>query len=69
MPIKPANTPEPTGGNDDLITELLAFRQHAIGFAVSSERLLEALGYPVQTAIVTRRERRQLTRVTRKRNI
>ena len=69
MLTKPTNTPEPTSGNDDLITEILAFRQHAIGFTVSSERLLEALGYPVQTAIVTRQERRHLTRTTRKRNI
>ena len=47
---------------DKQVEQALAMRQYAIGLALSTERLLETLGYPVESAIVTRRERRRLTR-------
>lgn len=43
----------------DILTErLLDVRQYAIGLAVATERLLETMGHPVDSAIVTRAERR-----------
>ena len=67
--------PEPiysTNGDDaDRIAgELRALRQHTIGLTIAAERLLESLGHPVESAIVTRRERRaNLTSQRRKRNM
>jgi hypothetical protein len=55
--------------NSGLQSELLEVRQYAIGLAVATERLLETLGHPVESAIITRYERRNLTRTIRKRNI
>ena len=66
MPIKPANTPEPTGITD---SELLDLRADLIRLTVRLERVLEAQGYPIRTAVVTRQERRYLTRTIKKRNI
>ena len=60
---------KPEGTNADLVAAVLSVRQYAIGLAVSSERLLEVLDHPVESPIVTRRERRHLTRRPRKRNI
>lgn len=60
---------EKSEDRDRITAELLTFRQHAIGLAVSSERLLEMLDYAVESAIVTRHERRILTRRIRKRNM
>lgn len=47
-------------------SELLQVRQYAIGLTVATERLLEELGYQVDSAVVTRRERR-LTSIRRTR--
>ena len=62
--------PDPTyttdQDDDRLTAEILAIRQQAIGMAVTSERLLEALGRPVKSAIVTRRERRNSVRRERR---
>jgi len=66
MPIKPANTPEPTGITDSVLLEL---RADLIALTLRVERVLEASGRPVRTAVVTRQERRHLTKVIRKRNI
>ncbi len=49
--------------------ELISLRSDAVSIAVGSERLLEALGFPVQSAVRLRVERRNLTRKTRRRNI
>ena len=65
--------PEPvysTNGDDvaQIADELRTLRQHSIGIAIAAERLLESLGHPVESAIVTRRERRaNLTRRNKKR--
>ncbi len=49
--------------------ELVNLHSDAISITVVSERLLEALGFPVESAVRLRVERRNLTRKTRKRNI
>jgi hypothetical protein len=59
--------PEPTyttgpPSNDVLAERILELRQYAIGLTVSYERLLDSLGYPVESAIVTRLERRRAIR-------
>ena len=45
---------------------LLQVRRHAINLAIATERLLESLGYPIETAIITRKERRHLTHEDKK---
>ena len=62
--------PEPVYSTnaDRIAGELRALRQHTIGLTIAAERLLESLGHPVESAIVTRRERRaNLTRRNKKR--
>ena len=64
--------PEPTystnGENLDKATveairrELINLRSDAVSIARNSERLLEALGFPVESAVRLRVERRRLTR-------
>ena len=59
--------PEPTYttgpvNNDVLAERILELRQHAIGLTVSYERLLDYIGHPVESAIITRYERRQVVR-------
>ncbi len=49
--------------------ELVNLHSDAVSITVVSERLLEALGFPVESAVRLRVERRNLTRKTRKRNI
>jgi len=56
------NQPEKSEQTDQTTAHLLSMRQFAIGLTIETERMLEALGHPVQSAIVTRRERRNLTR-------
>lgn len=59
--------PDPTystNGDDDntAATWRLALRSELISAIIQIERELESTGVPVKTAIVTRRERRSLTR-------
>ncbi len=54
--------------NESIRSELLEVRQYAIGLTVATERLLESLGHPVESAIITRQQRR-LTRNNHKRKI
>ena len=59
--------PEPTnntnGVNNDVLAErILELRQHAIGLTVSYERLLDYIGHPVESAVITRQERRRVIR-------
>ena len=53
---------EPDSVEDDQLDKttsgLLEVRQFAIGLTRATERLLESLGHPVESAIVTRKERR-----------
>lgn len=60
------NEQQQTIREQKLHSELLQVRQYAIGLTVATERLLEELGYQVDSAIVTRRDRR-LTTTRRKR--
>ena len=43
---------------DETVQGLLEVRQFAIGLTKSTERLLETMGYPVESAVRTRKERR-----------
>lgn len=59
--------PEPTystNGDADarLIADVIALRSDMAGVIKQAERLLEAYGVSVESVIVTRRERRNLTR-------
>ena len=59
------NQPEKSEQTDQTTAHLLSMRQFAIGLTIETERMLEALGHPVQSAIVTRRERRNGIRKNR----
>ena len=58
--------PDPTystaDSDDTAATWRLALRSELISAIIQIERELESTGVPVKTAIVTRRERRHLTR-------
>jgi hypothetical protein len=56
--------PEPTyiTRDDRLIAEVIALRADLVGLIKQAERVLEAEGMTVESVIVTRRERRNLTR-------
>jgi hypothetical protein len=58
---EPTYTAEPIS-NDVLAERILELRRAAIGLTVSYERLLDYIGYPVESAIVTRQERRRVVR-------
>ena len=68
--------PDPTyhpNGEQLPASTIETLRRHALGVrsdgisqVEQSERILEALGYPVESAIVTRRERRLTKRTVRK---
>ena len=57
--------PGPTQQNVDW----WSVRAELIGAIKEVERIIEASGQPIESAIVTRQERRSLTRRIRKRNI
>lgn len=57
--------------NDVLAERILELRRAAIGLTVSYERLLDYIGHPVESAVVTRQNRRLVARqnlTRRKRN-
>jgi hypothetical protein len=58
--------PEPASENENLIAEVVAIRADLISLLMRSERLLAVNGVRVESAIVTRQERRVLTRKPRK---
>ncbi len=58
---EPTYTVEPAN-NDVLAERILELRQYAIGLTLSYERLLDVLDHPVESAIITRQERRQVVR-------
>ena len=66
MPTEPTDTPAPTSITDSVLLDL---RADLIALTLRVERVLEANGHPVKAPVGTRRERQNLTRTTRKRNI
>ena len=66
----PTYTTSPVN-NDVLAERILELRRASIGLTVSYERLLDYIGHPVESAVITRQERRQQIRqrlTTRTRN-
>ena len=56
------NQPEKPEQTEKIVRHYMHVRQFALGLAIESERMLESLGHPVASPIVTRQERRNLTR-------
>jgi hypothetical protein len=68
-PTYSTNSDEPETSRARLIAEVIALRADLAGVIKQAERVLDAEGVTVESVIVTRRERRSLTKTTRKRNI
>ena len=61
--------PEPTpnaSADPRLLAEVIALRADLVSVIKQAERLLEAGGVSVESVVVTRRERRHLTRRTKR---
>ena len=60
---KPETTHSTNNSNARLVADVIALRADLVGLIIQAERVLESSGVPVESVIVTRRERRvNLTR-------